>query len=241
VDTDRVPRDHTSGVRSYLSSEEIHACDQLVFERDRHQHLLTRMLVRLALSNYIPICPKDWAFARTELGKPVISIPIPVPIEFSLSHTAGIAVCAVTVGSQLGVDVEAQRMRGLPARCFCEQELEMLRALPLLEAARTSLSLWTLKESLLKAIGFGLSVEPNQVGFELDRASSPQLMLAPSAALPAEHWRFAQFEFRSLAIGAVAVRDPSRANLALQAIEFLPSDFAVRVRPLFEKTSIEEQ
>ncbi len=79
--------------------------------------------------------------------------------HFSLSHSGEWAVCALS-DSPIGVDVEQCRAKdymALAQRFFSPTEQEQLRQCQENECQALFFQLWTQKESLLKAVGVGLS------------------------------------------------------------------------------------
>ena len=83
-------------------------------------------------------------------------------IHFSLSHSGTMAMCAIS-DKPVGCDVERQRQRDLDIakRFFAKEEYELIKSQPT-EQEQTSMffRIWTLKESFLKMIGSGLSIDP---------------------------------------------------------------------------------
>ena len=83
-------------------------------------------------------------------------------VDFSISHTEGMAVCAVEKGVEaprIGVDAETLRGRTraeterIAARWFTEAERKKFSQTP---SEETFLSIWTAKEAMAKFIGTGL-------------------------------------------------------------------------------------
>lgn len=98
---------------------------------------------------------------RDEHGKPGFA---GCPVHFSLSHTKGLVVCGLG-DSPLGVDAEHPRPVGeaLVRRACTPEELAWLASQPDRQAA--FLSLWTLKESVMKLTGRGLSLGLKNAAF----------------------------------------------------------------------------
>jgi 4'-phosphopantetheinyl transferase len=87
-------------------------------------------------------------------------------VHFNVSNSHELALCAVALDRELGVDVEyVERPRdfeGLAERFFAHQEVDMMRALPDQQRLQGFFNCWTRKEAILKADGMGLA-------FPLDR------------------------------------------------------------------------
>ena len=92
-------------------------------------------------------------------------------LHFSLSHTRGLAACAVGRPYALGIDAEAWRTPApieLASRYFAPTEVRLLIARAPAERPSTFYRLWTLKEAYLKATGQGLAAPLDSFAFSLD-------------------------------------------------------------------------
>ncbi|MDR9863558.1 MULTISPECIES: 4'-phosphopantetheinyl transferase superfamily protein [Pseudomonas] len=183
--------------RSWLSAEESQRMQHFMFERHRHQYLVTRALLRATLSLYAPwVAPQQWVFASNAWGKPAIVAPA-LPMAFNLSHTEGLVVLALTLENSVGIDVEPrQRLadEDLAERFFSASEVRYLCSLPSAERASAFMGFWTLKEAYIKARGQGLSIPLDSFSFEL--ATPGQIGFACQTLAPPEarRWRFWQWE-----------------------------------------------
>lgn len=105
--------------------------------------------------------------ANGPYGKPAIS---GAP-HFNLSHAGHYAVLAVST-APIGVDVEQHRegenCAALAAVVFHPDEQAYYADRP---SVRTFFDIWTLKESYLKLLGAGLSVEPSSFALSLDNGA----------------------------------------------------------------------
>lgn len=98
----------------------------------------------------VTVDASELIFSRSEMGKPYFRDS---EIKFNISHSYGYVVCAISVGEELGVDVEAseispERAEKLAKRYFSEQENQ--------EIARDSeifARKWTEKEAEAKFFG----------------------------------------------------------------------------------------
>ncbi len=162
--------------RALLEPHELARTARFHFARDRHRHLLTRVLVRTALSRYAPVRPQDWRFAEGPFGRPRIGGPMTQAIQgldFNLSHTDGLIVLALARNLEMGVDAEHLGRNAsleLADHFFSPAEAKALAALPPSRRAHRFFELWTLKESYIKARGMGLQIPLDSFGFALDEA-----------------------------------------------------------------------
>lgn len=180
-----------------LAPDEHERMARLVFERDRHRFLLTRALVRTMLSRYAPVQPADWQFIANVHGRPeILDRPAGVPdLRFNISHTDGLIACAVTIGREVGVDVEHVNRRltqDVAARFFAPSEVAHLQSLPEEEQERVFFDYWTLKEAYIKARGFGLALPLGDFAFHLSPDAVPAISFEPSLPDDPATWQFRQ-------------------------------------------------
>jgi 4'-phosphopantetheinyl transferase len=193
--------------RALLAPEERARNDAFRFERHAHEHLVTRALACWVLSRYAPAEPAEWRFQRTEYGRPfVVAPPVAIP-TWNLSNTEGLVVCAVGA-HPLGVDVE-KATRGpdileVAPTVFTRRELAELRSLPEDAQLRRCVTLWTLKEAYIKAIGTGLSAPLDLFGIVFDAAGEPRSIAFDLDDDPAA-WQIAAFDVGEHRVG-LAVR-----------------------------------
>lgn len=180
-----------------LSAEEHDRMGRLVFERDRRRFLLTRALVRNMLSRYAGVAPADWQFIANAYGRPeILDRPAGVPdLRFNISHTDGLIACAVTIGREIGVDVEhvgRHLTQDIAARFFAPAEVAHLKSLPDAEQERVFFDYWTLKEAYIKARGFGLALPLGEFAFQLSPEGPPAISIEPSLNDDPATWQFRQ-------------------------------------------------
>jgi 4'-phosphopantetheinyl transferase len=157
-----------------MTTEEREKQCRYVFERDRHDALVTRALVRTVLSRYLPVAPEHWRFAKGENGKPEI-IDAPWPLRFNVSHTRGMIICGVTRQYDLGVDIEHIHrdtdVTQIADRFFSPSEVTEMFSLPLSDQRSRFFDYWTLKESYIKAWGQGLAIPLDHFSFHINDSS----------------------------------------------------------------------
>ena len=183
--------------RALLSKDEEERMARLVFERDRRRFLLTRALVRTMLSRYASVPPAGWSFIANVHGRPeILDRPKGVPdLRFNLSHTEGLIACAVTIGREVGVDVEHIGRRlthDVAGRFFAPREVNDLKQLAEDEQHKVFFDYWTLKEAYIKARGFGLALPLGDFAFKLSPSSPPQITFEPSLDDDPATWQFFQ-------------------------------------------------
>ena len=188
-------------VRYYATlvpADELSRAERFVHHDDRMRFLLARAMARAMLSRYVPVAPQDWRFRIEPYGRPELTEHPPgVPdLRFNVSHTKGLVACAVTVGREVGVDVEfihRELTYQVPERFFSSQEVADLRALPRRQQPQVFFDYWTLKESYIKARGLGLALPLGQFTFLLPPGRAPVICFAPELHDDPESWQFAQF------------------------------------------------
>jgi 4'-phosphopantetheinyl transferase len=183
--------------RPLLSQDENDRMARLIFERDRQSFLLTRALVRTTLSRYASIAPADWQFMANVHGRPeILERPPGAPdLRFNISHTDGLIACAVTIGREVGVDVEHIHRRlthDVAGRFFAPAEVTDLRRLPAEDQERVFFDYWTLKEAYIKARGFGLALPLGDFAFKLQPPATPTIAFEPSLDDDESTWQFMQ-------------------------------------------------
>ncbi len=154
-----------------LSPDERQRAQAYRHERHRNDFIARRSLLRWLIGCYLNCKPESLRFSVTPFGKPVVQWPPAARIAFSVSHTDGMTLLAFAWNCRIGVDVarriDCLEIGGLGRGIFSLIEEKALdRTRP--DAAATLLSTWTRKEALLKALGMGLSGEPNAYTTEDD-------------------------------------------------------------------------
>jgi len=211
---------HHDRWRGLLSPEERGRYERFVFERDRRTFLLAHALVRLVLSAYSGVDPADLEFEFNPFGKPLVrpckGCPCPC---FSLSHTTGLAACAIAFEPEIGIDVEDTRRAAdcdlLAESSFSLSEQAWLRRFPTATRGEHFYDLWTLKEAYIKARGIGLSLPLNQFSMEISGETSIAIRFSESVDDRPGSWQFALFPALTYRM-ALAVRKPPNRPWAIR-------------------------
>ena len=182
------PLDVVTDLVALLSDEEKAKLGQgLGGEAGRH-FVESHGALRRILSWYLNSRPEQLCFVADARGKPYLASPAgPPAIHFNLSHSGALALCAVTRGRDVGVDVERIRpvsaWREIAARYFSRREFEVLCAWPDDRALEAFFWGWTRKEAYSKALGQGVSRRWTQFSVPLTAGVVTEL---PDARLEAE-------------------------------------------------------
>lgn len=161
-----------------LSADETIQYQRFLFEKDRECFLAAHGGLRLLLSGYLGLPPRDIIFGKTVHGKPYLpsisdqmlspsrpgtDIPSLLPeLHFNLSHSKLFVLYAFTSRGPVGVDIEAIRpVKGaldIAKRFFSAEESEMIQKASGEDRDQLFFRIWTRKEAVVKAIGKGITV-----------------------------------------------------------------------------------
>jgi 4'-phosphopantetheinyl transferase len=200
------------------------------FARHRHEFLATHALARTALSQAHPLPPRDWSYTLGKYGKPAPAPPC--GLAFNQSNSVDLAVCLIgrlgddgEVGGEIGVDVEpfhrAASILPLVTKVFSPAEREQLAALPVADQPLRALSLWTLKESYIKARGLGLALPLSKISFLFGGDEGLRLKADPVVEPDCARWRFCQLDREGHRI-SLAVETTGRTPPALEIFPAQP-------------------
>ncbi|MDC0669481.1 4'-phosphopantetheinyl transferase family protein [Nannocystis radixulma] len=189
-----VDADWLAAARGLMNAEEQARQDRFVFERNRRQFAVARVLVRQILADYTGIAASELCFSANSYGRPALVIA-GERVEFNLSHTDGLAALAVTRIGEVGVDVEDAERRSRPEEVadhfFAPSEAASLMALPEDQRRARFFDLWTLKEAYIKARGMGLAIPLDAFAYDLSRGRAAiDLAIDASLGDPRAGWQF---------------------------------------------------
>ena len=143
-----------AALRTRLSPARLAYIDRL-HGTSRQQSFTASLLLDKAIRLCCPSVPHPLDIAAHEHGKPYLTAA--PDVHFSLSHSGTWVVCAVS-DHPVGVDIQQCRSfkPNIADRFFHPDEVQYLSALPSAERESAFYTLWTLKESYVKADGRGL-------------------------------------------------------------------------------------
>ncbi|MCU1677598.1 MAG: 4-phosphopantetheinyl transferase [Frankiales bacterium] len=202
-----------------LSPAERGRADRLAGADHRSDYIHAHALLRRALSDCVDgVPPAAWEFAATPEGRPeVVDRGSHGDVRFSLSHTRGVVVCAVTVMNDCGVDVEPIGMLdALPRRrVLSAEEAAALGTAEVQVAAEMYTRLWTVKEAYAKARGLGLLLPFDQLHVTL--GEHPAIDDRTPAATG--DWHVEQWQPTDRHVAALAVAGAPRAVVHVTAAQ----------------------
>lgn len=178
-----------------LSEGERERAARFVRDEDGRRWAAARTALRLLLAGYAEADPHALRFKEGPHGKPALATDAGVAasgLRFNLSHSGEVALIAVALDREVGVDVELPRRAvdhvAIARRILSAEEAERLAALgDPHERERAFLRAWVRWEAVLKCRGTG-------IGGAEDAPTGPdpwvaELLILPpaAAALAVEH------------------------------------------------------
>jgi 4'-phosphopantetheinyl transferase len=195
-----------------LSEQETLRARRFVYQRNRDRYVRGHSAMRILLSGYTGMDAANILFSTGAYGKPEIQRdPSAQQVHFNLTHSADLAVLAVSRSYELGVDVE--QVQPIDPKIandhFSPRELLTLGTLPPERWLQGFYRCWTGKEALLKGEGLGLNLPLD--GFDVEvhpQRPAALLAVAPRTGI-ASGWQLAELAPAENFVGTLAVRDPS--------------------------------
>lgn len=211
--------------REISSKKERSKIDRYFFEKDRHNCLVTRALLRFVLSQFIQIPPQSFGFVENKYGKPRLKTGVTdIPICFNLSHAAGLTACAVVLDHEIGIDVEDSNREidiKIADQFFSQQESEFLRQTKEKDQKKVFFDFWTLKESYIKAKGKGLSIALDKFSFRIDH-DSIAISFDDQYDDTADNLVFFRFPLLKTFKAAITLQAPSTKGFNLNLYQCVP-------------------
>ena len=181
----RVTLDHPAAAESMwpmLSSEERDRVNRFHFPAHGRRYAVAHGMLRWILALYADARPESLTFATGAHGKPDLTSDSRAFVHFNLSHSADMALVAVSGTGALGVDVEFWRKNvqhiEIAERFFSEREQRTLRDYEgdQLGLTRGFFAGWSRKEAYLKATGHGISRGLDHFDVSLDAGPAARLL-----------------------------------------------------------------
>jgi 4'-phosphopantetheinyl transferase len=179
-----------------LSQDEIDRANRFHHPEDRARFMLTRAALRHLLAEATGRKAQTLAFSAGPHGKPVL---VDNDLHFNASHSGALALIGVSSSRLIGVDIELMRETidelRLAKTFFRDDEHNFLAGLVGEGRVEAFYRIWTAKEAVLKAFGFGVTaylkdfrVRLNPTGIDIEPAPgcfTPELAAVRAASVEA--------------------------------------------------------
>jgi 4'-phosphopantetheinyl transferase len=208
-----VPEPDARCLEALLASEESMRAAALRFDADRRRYVVARARLRQILGALGGCAPAAVVLVTGARGKPRLAEPA-TSLRFNLAHSADLMLCAVTVGADLGVDVERVRddveHESIARRFFAPDEVASLAAVPAAARRDAFYACWTRKEAVIKATGEGLARPLDSFAVSIHPRDA-RLLRADPALGDVAAWSLLTVPLPPAFRGAVAVQAPAAA------------------------------
>jgi 4'-phosphopantetheinyl transferase len=195
--------------KELLSPDELTRAARYLSSELGRRFIACRGQVRRILAAYVNASPENLRFPLGQHGKPALELAGSVADHrFNVSNSQSLALCAVTLRHEIGVDVEFVRevrdVETLARRFFAREEIDALHTLPEAERLKAFYHCWTRKEAVLKAVGAGLSIPLDQIVVSVTDSQPARVISFAGDPAGARDWWLDSLEPASGYLGAVA-------------------------------------
>ena len=201
-----------SGLERLLAPDERERADRLIVRQVRNRFVAARGLLRRILGSYLELEPGTLTLKTNQYGKPFLpERPDRQRLDFNLSHSADLAILALTERCEVGIDLEQVR-DGLPfqdmaRQFFSRQEQWDLFSLPLNLQLAAFYRCWTRKEAYLKGYGNGFSQPADFCDVSLLPGQPPELLAHRTNPDQPSRWSLTDLEVPPTFCATLAVRN----------------------------------
>jgi 4'-phosphopantetheinyl transferase len=175
-----------------LTAEELARAERFSQRQDCHHFIVGRWMLRQLLGSYSFTLPRNIEFAIDEHGRPSLANPA-FPIDFNLSHTAGIITCAFALRGKVGIDVEKVRPDrfdpNMARNYFSEVSCRDILDAPPNCREQRFFEHWVLTEAYAKARGDGLTL-PAPLSFSFEGGDRGAIRVVCSEEISSNGWQF---------------------------------------------------
>lgn len=191
------------------------------FRRDEHRYRVGIWMRRAILGRYLGMDPARIRFRVGPYEKPELDgAGASGELRFNMSHSGGVAVFALALGGDVGVDIEIPRPSAdlvqLARENFHPWEWRAIAALES-EADRAAAfyRCWVRKEALVKGVGLGFNLPFDRFAVETAQKKAPALISREPGLVIESSWALRDFSVPPDFFAAVATKFPPRAILGM--------------------------
>ncbi len=176
-----------------LSPLEVERANNFKFVTHRNRYLLSRSILKMILGGYLSMDPGKIAFTTRPDGKLYIPPELnPALIKFNVSHSHDLAVYAIAVEQEIGIDVEYIRaiagLDSLVNNVLSKHEQKDFRTIPEHDKLETFFKYWAHKEAYLKTTGEGLAHDMRRIEFLQDSYGDLRLVHVDGKDIDPSRW-----------------------------------------------------
>jgi 4'-phosphopantetheinyl transferase len=200
-------------LESVLVADERDRAARFRFDHLRQSFVIAHGALRCLLARYLKLDPASIRFNYGSKGKPALASA--TLIQFNMTHSGSLAAVALTLGCQIGVDIERIRplseIKQIAGRFFCPEEASEIMSVPPSERERAFFCCWTRKEAYVKAIGDGLSAPLDQFRVTLLPGQPARFVHLGNNNDDAEDWTLHDLTLAPNYAAALAYHDQPRS------------------------------
>jgi 4'-phosphopantetheinyl transferase len=171
-----------------------------------------RSTLRTLLGRYLRTPPRSIGLRLGPNGKPLLTQSSPA-LHFNLAHSEGLALLALALDLEVGVDVEQIRggpdLAAIAPRFFSPRENAQLDAVAAAGRAEAFYQCWTRKEAVIKATGEGLSRPLHSFDVTLGPGRPARLLRLEGEADAHRRWTLHELRPEPGFVGAIAAATPA--------------------------------
>lgn len=206
----RPPADVLARLQTTLSADERARAARFHFPQHRTAFVAGRGVQREILARYTGLPPTALMYREGSHGKPELDGAAGgMGIRFNVSNSGDLALYAVTLGRELGVDLELLKPMpdgmDIASRFFSAPENEVFAALPDDVRDLAFFRCWTRKEAYIKAVGEGLSMPLDRFDVAFAPGEPARILRTRGNPAEAERWTMLALEPGPGYVGALAV------------------------------------
>jgi 4'-phosphopantetheinyl transferase len=203
-----VPSAQSTRLQEVLSEDERTRANRFHFEKDRRRFAVSRAVLREILGQLLGLPGRSLVFSCGPHGKPYLAEPNMSGLHFNVAHSGSLAVFAMALHQEVGVDVEQlRRIDGADTfvdRFFSRRERSDWNGVKEEHRLEAFFNYWTRKEACLKATGQGLSESLDQIEVTLVPGSPARVLSETGPLRQTHHWWLQSLVPAPGYIGAVA-------------------------------------
>ena len=173
-----------------LSEDERARHARYIRSEDASLFVLARAMLRDVLGHYAGVPAEMLSFDLGPFGKPGLAPSHQLPFRFNVTHSNGVAMVAVTMERDVGIDLEAIRpvheLEALVERTFSVAEQRGILAAP--DRLAAFFATWARKEAVVKALGRGIGFPLDAFDVEVGPDAAPAILASRDVVLRGSDW-----------------------------------------------------